>query len=693
MAKKNDGYLSAKESRRISRENRKITNQLEKQHKRKNVPESEYLTTMKDPSNVLEIENLHTYFFTDVGTVHSVDGITFSVPVGKTVGVVGESGCGKSVTSLSIMQLLQRPQGQVVEGEIRLNLGDKAYDVTKAPDIVMQHLRGNMISMIFQEPMTALNPVFRIGDQVDEVIALHNEEGHNEQQIRERTIKLLEMVGIANSEGVYKMYPHELSGGMRQRVMIAMALACSPKLIIADEPTTALDVTIQAQILDLLRNLKDRINSSIMFITHDLGVIAEMADYVVVMYAGRIVEQGTAEEIFAHPAHPYTIGLMASKPIVGKQVDKLYSIPGKVPNPINMPDYCYFKDRCEMCVNGCEGDYPHEDPNFTPVEYDPQYILQVNHLKKYFPIKSGMIAHTVGYVKAVDGVTFNLKRGTTMGLVGESGCGKTTTGRTILRLYDSKTAGQVLFNGQEIYDLSHKDLRALRTKMQIIFQDPFSSLSPRMPVGEIIGEAVREHNLVPKEEFDDYIDQVMDNCGLQPFHKDRYPHEFSGGQRQRICIARALALNPEFIVCDEPVSALDVSIQAQIINLLNELQDQYKLTYLFISHDLSVVEHISDTVGVMYLGNLVEYGAKADIFRNPLHPYTKALFSAIPVPDPTVKMNRIVLEGSIPSPANPPKGCKFHTRCANCMKCCEEEAPVQREIEPGHYVCCHLYDK
>ena len=361
MAKKhNDGYLSAKESRRISKANRKITNQLEKQHKRKNVPESEYLTTMHDASNVLEIENLHTYFFTDVGTVHSVDGITFNVPVGKTVGVVGESGCGKSVTSLSIMQLLQRPQGQVVEGEIRLNLGSKAYDVTKAPDTVMQHLRGNMISMIFQEPMTALNPVFRIGDQVDEVIALHNEEGHSKEQIKERTINLLEMVGIANSAGVYKMYPHELSGGMRQRVMIAMALACSPKLFIADEPTTALDVTIQAQILDLLRNLKDKINSSIMFITHDLGVIAEMADYVVVMYAGRIVEQGTAEEIFAHPAHPYTIGLMASKPVVGKQVDKLYSIPGKVPNPINMPDYCYFKDRCEMCVNGCDGEYPHE---------------------------------------------------------------------------------------------------------------------------------------------------------------------------------------------------------------------------------------------------------------------------------------------------------------------------------------------
>ena len=361
MAKKhNDGYLSAKESRRISKENRKITNALEKKRKRKNVPESEYLTEMHDPNNAVKFDNLHTYSLPDTGVVKSVDGVTFSVPIGKTVGVVGESGCGKSVTSLSLMQLLQRPQGQVVEGEIRLNLGSKAYDVTKAPDSVMQHLRGNYISMIFQEPMTALNPVFRIGDQVDEVLALHNEKGHDEAQIKARTIELLEMVGIANSEGVYKMFPHELSGGMRQRVMIAMALACSPKLIIADEPTTALDVTIQAQILDLLRNLKDQINSSIMFITHDLGIIAEMADYVVVMYAGRIVEQGTAEEIFAHPAHPYTIGLMASKPVVGRQVDKLYSIPGKVPNPINMPNYCYFKDRCEMCVNGCEGDYPCE---------------------------------------------------------------------------------------------------------------------------------------------------------------------------------------------------------------------------------------------------------------------------------------------------------------------------------------------
>ena len=358
--KKQEGYLSAKESRRISRENRKITDKFEKQRKRKNVPESEYVCEMKNPENAVEFDNLHTYFFTDAGTAKAVDGVSFEVPLGKCVGVVGESGCGKSVTSLSLMQLLQRPQGQIVEGAIRLNVGDKAYDITKCPNSVMQTLRGNYVSMIFQEPMTALNPVFRIGEQVNEVIELHDSEGKTPEDIKARTIELLEMVGIANSEGVYKMFPHELSGGMRQRVMIAMALACNPKIIIADEPTTALDVTIQAQILDLLRQLKDKINSSIMFITHDLGVIAEMADYVVVMYAGKVVEKGTAMEIFKNPAHPYTIGLMASKPVVGKKVDELYSIPGKVPNPINMPDYCYFKDRCEMCVERCTGEYPCE---------------------------------------------------------------------------------------------------------------------------------------------------------------------------------------------------------------------------------------------------------------------------------------------------------------------------------------------
>ena len=352
-------YLSAKESRRISRQNRKITTAMEKKYRRKNVPESEYLTQMREPRNVVEFDDLHSYFFTDTGTVKAVDGVSYEVPQGMTVGVVGESGCGKSVTSLSLMQLLQRPQGQIVSGSIRLNLGDKAYDVAKMPMRAMEQIRGNQVSMIFQEPMTSLNPVFRIGAQVDEVIKLHNPTW-TKQQVKTRTIEMLEMVGIANSEGVYKMYPHELSGGMRQRVMISIALACNPRLIIADEPTTALDVTIQAQILDLLRGLKDKINSSIMLITHDLGVIAEMADYVVVMYAGRIVEKGTAQEIFSNPSHPYTIGLMASKPVINRRVDRLYSIPGKVPNPIDMPDYCYFRDRCEKCVERCQGKYPPE---------------------------------------------------------------------------------------------------------------------------------------------------------------------------------------------------------------------------------------------------------------------------------------------------------------------------------------------
>ncbi|MBQ6542613.1 MAG: ABC transporter ATP-binding protein [Lachnospiraceae bacterium] len=373
-------YISRKESARISRENRKITSAIEKQRNRKHVDPSEYLTQMRDPANVVEFDNLHTYFFTDIGTVKAVDGITFDVPQGKTVGVVGESGCGKSVTSLSLMQLVQRPQGQVVEGEIRFAGRDGVYNIAKTPTTVMQHIRGSQISMIFQEPMTSLNPVFRIGMQLEEVLRLHYADwGMNEEEmeafsklskkeqkkvkvsdekVKERTLELLKMVGIANAEGVYSMYPHELSGGMRQRVMIAMALACSPKLIIADEPTTALDVTIQAQILDLLRNLKDKINSSIMLITHDLGVIAEMADYVVVMYCGRIVEKGTASEVFHDPRHPYTIGLMESKPVVGKFMERLYSIPGSVPNPINLPDYCYFKDRCEKCVAKCDGKYP-----------------------------------------------------------------------------------------------------------------------------------------------------------------------------------------------------------------------------------------------------------------------------------------------------------------------------------------------
>lgn len=356
---KDSNHISARELAQISRENRKITDAIEKQRNRKNVPENEYLTRMKNPDNVVEFDDLHTYFFTDIGTVKAVDGVTFEIPKGKSVGVVGESGCGKSVTALSLMQLVQRPQGQIVEGAIRFNAGEKVYDISKTPTNVMETIRGSKVSMIFQEPMTSLNPVFRAGDQIDEVIKLHNA-GITDEEAKATSLKMIDMVGIANNTGVYEMFPHELSGGMRQRIMIAMALACNPKLIIADEPTTALDVTIQAQILDLLRNLKDKINSSIMLITHDLGVIAEMADYVVVMYAGRIVEKGTAHEVFHNPLHPYTVGLMRSKPVINRSVDRLYSIPGNVPNPINMPNYCYFKDRCDKRMPACEGAYPQE---------------------------------------------------------------------------------------------------------------------------------------------------------------------------------------------------------------------------------------------------------------------------------------------------------------------------------------------
>lgn len=352
-------HLTARESARISRENRRITNAIEKKRNRKNVPVSEYTAVMRDPNNVVEFDNVHTYFFTDIGTVKAVDGVTFDIPKGKTVGVVGESGCGKSVTALSLMQLVQRPQGQTVEGEIRFNGKDMVYDIVKTPTDKMEEIRGAQISMIFQEPMTGLNPVFRAGHQIDEVIELHNPE-MTKEEVKKLSLKMIEMVGIANQEGVYMMYPHELSGGMRQRIMIAMALACNPGLIIADEPTTALDVTIQAQILDLLRTLKDKINSSIMLITHDLGVVAEMADYVVVMYAGRIIEKGTADEVFNHPSHPYTVGLMASKPVINKEVDRLYNIPGNVPNPINMPNYCYFRDRCAKRMPICDGAYPRE---------------------------------------------------------------------------------------------------------------------------------------------------------------------------------------------------------------------------------------------------------------------------------------------------------------------------------------------
>lgn len=610
---------------------------------------SAYLTVMKDPDNIVEFENVHTYFFTDSGMVKAMNGISFDIPKGKIVGIVGESGCGKTVTALSLFQLLDRSEGQTIKGQIRINMESHAVNVINAPAHVMQKLRGKQMSMIFQEPATSLNPVFRIGCQMDEVIKLHHPTMYKKER-KNRTLEMLELVGITNKEEVYKMYPHELSGGMCQRIMLAIALVCHPRIIVADEPTTALDVTTQAQILDLLLELKNKLNITILLITHDLGVIAQIADEMIVMKDGSVVEKGSVKEIFKSPQHPYTVQLMRSHAFAEKHFVKIGSFPEK-------------KDS----------------------------ILEVSHLKKYFPQRGNFISPGKGIVKAVDDVSFTLKRGTTLGLVGESGCGKSTTGRTILRLLE-KTDGNIFFNGQDISKVSAEQLRLLRTKMQIIFQDPYACLSPRLTIDEIMKEAVREHNIVPKIELDTYISAMMRACGLQESYKQRYPHEFSGGQRQRICIARALALRPEFIVCDEPVSALDISMRTQIINLLQDLQEKYHLTYLFISHDLSVVEHISDTVAIMYLGSIIEIGATEDIFRNPLHPYTKALFSAILIPDPDVKGKRIILKENILSSSLSPSGCKFQTRCIKCTEICKMKTPVMQEIEKGHMVCCHLYD-
>ena len=675
---------------------------------------------------VLELKNYSVSFDTPDGEVQAVRNVDLTVKKGEILCIVGESGCGKTVMCRSVMKLLP-PNAHVKSGEISL-CGE---NITAYKRKKMEKLCGSKVSMVFQDPMLTLNPTIPVGKQITEAIIKDQKVSRDEA--KKRAVEMLKLVGIPDAEQRYGLQPHFFSGGMRQRCVLAIALACDPEILFADEATTALDATVEARILDLLLELREKTGISIVFISHDLGAVARIADRVAVMYAGKIIEIGTAEEVYYDPRHPYTWGLLSSLPVFAGEKGELNPIPGMPPSLLDPPPGDAFAVRNPQAL---AIDYEQTPPMFkvSDTHYAATWLLderapkiekpsilkdrlqensgrkqkpdkketsflqkteqkqapvliEARNLKQHFRIRSDYTIH------AVDDVSFSIREGEIMALVGETGCGKSTTGRTILRLGGEKTGGQVLFNGKEVYDMTPAEMRALRTQMQIIFQDPFSSLSPRLPVGEIIGEAVREHNLVPKAEFNDYIDQVMDNCGLQPYHKTRYPHEFSGGQRQRICIARALALNPEFVVCDEPVSALDVSIQAQIINLLKELQDKYNLTYLFISHDLSVVEHISDTVGVMYLGNLVEYGATPDIFSHPLHPYTKALFSAIPIPDPTIRRERIVLQGSIPSPANPPKGCKFHTRCPYATERCKTEAPQQREVEPGHYVVCHLYEK
>lgn len=569
------------------------------------------MTTTAAHGPLLSVKDLVVEFATGEGIVRAVNNISFDIPAGKTIGIVGESGSGKSVTSLAVMGLLQKPAAKIPQGQILF----EGQDLLKFNESQMRDIRGNQISMIFQEPMTSLNPVFKVADQIAETIRIHK--NVSKKEAWDRAVDLMNQVGIPNPAASAHKYPHEMSGGQKQRVMIAMAIACEPKLLICDEPTTALDVTIQKQVLDLLFNLQQKHHMSMMFITHDLGVIGDIADDVVVMYRSNVVEKNNAKEIFYTAKHPYTKGLLACRPKLGA-------------NPRRLLTVSDFMDE--------QGVEKHVSPERVVVfekdsedkERKSDILLEVKNLVTQFPIKGGMFGRTVDHFKAVNDVSFTLRKGQTLGLVGESGCGKTTLGRSILRLVEP-SSGSIIYNGKDITHVYAEELRLLRRKMQIIFQDPYSSLNPRMTVSEILTEPLNIHNVgSSRKERLDMAKELFQKVGMPAAQLNRYPHEFSGGQRQRICIARALMLRPEFVICDESVSALDVSIQAQVLNLLLDLQQEFGLTYVFISHDLSVVNFIADEVGVMNKGKIIEMDKASNIYKNPKEDYTRALLSAIP---------------------------------------------------------------
>lgn len=575
---------------------------------------------------LLEIKNLVTEFRTEEETVKAVNDISFTLHKGETIGIVGESGSGKSVTSLSAMQLIPNPPGRIASGEILFHTENGVVDLTKASEKEMRGFRGNDIAMIFQEPMTSLNPVYTCGNQVAEAIMLHQKV--DKKEARERTIELFKKVQLPRPEDIFDTYPHQISGGQKQRVMIAMAMSCSPSILIADEPTTALDVTVQKTILELMNKLQQEEDMGILFITHDLGVIAELADKVVVMYKGKVVEQGNVLDIFTNPQHPYTKGLLACRPPLNKRLKWLPTVSNfmTIDDEGNMQQ---MDKSVEEVTKGLE-----VTPAETAAKHEELYkqepILEVKNLKTYFPINKSFFGKATSFVKAVDDVSFKVYPGETLGLVGESGCGKTTLGRTILKLIEP-TEGQIIYNGKDITFLSSKEMREFRKEIQIIFQDPYSSLNPRITIGEAIMEPMRVHNVFNNDaERKDRVMQLLKRVNLLEQHFYRYPHEFSGGQRQRICIARSLALNPKFIICDESVSALDVSVQAQVLNLLNELKEEFQFTYIFISHDLSVVKFMSDRMVVMQQGKIKELGLADDIYAKPETDYTKELINAIP---------------------------------------------------------------
>ncbi len=633
-------------------------------------------------SALLEVKDLKTYFKVGLDkTAKAVNGVSFNLYKGKTLALVGESGCGKTQTAFSLIRLIAKngfhPSGQIIFNK---------NDLSRLSETEMRSIRGNDISMIFQEPMTSLNPLYRIGNQLEEPLYQHQKIAKG--PARKLAIELLDQVGIPDPHKRVDCFPHELSGGMKQRVMIAMALACKPKLLIADEPTTALDVTIQAQVLKLMADLQKETGMAILLITHDMGVVNQVADDICIMYAGKIVEKGNRSNIFKNMAHPYTRRLWDSIPRIEDKGFLLNTIPGMVPSATDYGLGCLFADRCDHVMNIChEIDSPQykiESEHFTACHLYNQdknvikpskreqikspihklgndSILSIKNLNTWFPVRKGIFLRIANYVRAVDDIDIEIQRGSTLAVVGESGCGKTTLGESILKL-TREARGEVLFNGVDIMNLNNTEIKNYRKKMQIVFQDPMGSLSPRMTIEEIIGEGLQIHfqNLNLKEQREK-LEHVLNEVGLPISVADRYPHEFSGGQRQRIAIARTLILEPDFIVLDEPTSALDVSVQAQVLNLLKKLQAARNLTYLFITHNLNVVRYMADQVAIMYLGKIIEKDTVINIFKNPKHPYTKSLLEAIP--DLEIQKQFKPIKGDVPSSLNPPKGCHFHPRC------------------------------
>jgi peptide/nickel transport system ATP-binding protein len=671
---------------------------------------------------VLEIENLHTNIKLRQGTVHPVDGVYLHVEPGETLGIVGESGCGKTMTALSIMGLLP-VGGSIAEGKIFLD----GRQISGLSEEQMRSVRGNEIGMIFQDPLTSLNPTMTVGKQIAEAVLLHREV--SKQQAMERAAEVLDLVGMPKPKERLNEYPHQFSGGMRQRVMIAMALACEPKLLIADEPTTALDVTIQKQILELIDDLRLRLQMSVVLVTHDLGVIAGRANRVAVMYAGKIVETTNTATLFANPRHPYTEALFHALPDKAAETgERLYSIPGAPPDLMHPPKGCRFAPRCRYAADRCRAEEPgllgetpdHRYACFFPVGESErgvrgaefagtafpvaadetsasfvstdEVVLSTRNLIKDFPVTAGVMQRRIGSVSAVANVNFDIRRGETFGLVGESGCGKTTIGRLIVGL-EKPTSGSISFEGTDLAAESGRSYRRMRRKIQYMFQDSYASLDPRMRAGSILREPLVVQGIGNRREQQQRVEEMLENVGLPQVALDRYPHEFSGGQRQRLGFARALILQPELIVADEPVSALDVSIQAQVLNMMRDLHRKMGLTYLFISHDLAVVRYLSSHIGVMYLGKLVEVGPADEVYLTPAHPYTQGLIDSAPVADPVTehaKAKSGVL-GELPSALTPPSGCRFRTRCPLAQDICAEVEPPLRPFSPNqHLAACHF---